>query len=284
MRTPFYFLLLAAVLLAACSGDGEHRRALDAAYSLINDRPDSALAILDAMPQPEATLLSKGQLRRWQLLRLMAQNKCDTIFRSDSLQRVLTDYYDQHGTPNERMWAHYLLGRAYYDMGEMPMALKEYLSAVESADTLSEGCDFWNLCRVYFMLSELHLQSMLPREMLSTLSLAQTTAGKAGDTLSAIMAVSRKALAYEILGDDDSIIICSEEASRLSLRQGQRALSSQCLSVAVPPLVKKGELEKAARYINLYEGFSGFFDDSHDIQVGSEIYYHTKGSYYLEGC
>ncbi len=70
----------------------------------MGDRPDSALGILDAMPQPEATLLSKGQLRRWQLLRLMAQNKCDTVFRSDSLQRVLTDYYDRHGTPNERMW------------------------------------------------------------------------------------------------------------------------------------------------------------------------------------
>ena len=42
----------------------------------------------------------------------MAQNKCDTVFRSDSLQHVLTDYYDRHGTPNERMWAHYLLGRA----------------------------------------------------------------------------------------------------------------------------------------------------------------------------
>ena len=77
----------------------------------MGDRPDSALGILDAMPQPEATLLSKDQLRRWQFLRLMAQNKCDTVFRSDSLQRVLTDYYDRHGTPNERMWAHYLLGR-----------------------------------------------------------------------------------------------------------------------------------------------------------------------------
>ena len=65
MRTPLYFLLLAAVLLAACSGGGDERRALDTAYRLLNDRPDSALGILDAMPQPEATLLSKGHICAW---------------------------------------------------------------------------------------------------------------------------------------------------------------------------------------------------------------------------
>ncbi len=34
----------------------------------------------------------------------MAQNKCDIVFRSDSLHLTLTDYYDRHDTPNEKMW------------------------------------------------------------------------------------------------------------------------------------------------------------------------------------
>ena len=101
MKRLFYLLLLASVLLAACSG-GEHRRALDTAYALINERPDSTLAILDSL-EPMAQGLSRPNLRRWQLLCLMAQNKCDTVFHSDSLLLLLTDYYDRHGTPNEKM-------------------------------------------------------------------------------------------------------------------------------------------------------------------------------------
>ena len=34
--------------------------------------------------------------------------------------------------------AHYLLGRAYYDHGEVPMALECYQKAAECADTLSQ--------------------------------------------------------------------------------------------------------------------------------------------------
>ena len=124
------YIIAIILILAACAGGGRERAALDAAQSVINHRPDSALAILDSL-EPSSQEFSRSTLRRWQLLRLMAQNKCDTVFRSDSLQRVLTSYYDRHGTPNEQMWAHYLLGRAYFDMGEAPLAQREFLAAVE---------------------------------------------------------------------------------------------------------------------------------------------------------
>ena len=121
MRKLLYIISV-TILLAACVGSGKERAALDRAQAVINDRPDSALAILDSL-EPSSQDFSRPNLRRWQLLRLMAQNKCDTVFRSDSLQLVLTGYYDRHGTPNEKMAAYYMLGRAYSDMGEAPHAL-----------------------------------------------------------------------------------------------------------------------------------------------------------------
>ena len=57
--------------------------------------------------------------------------------------------------PNERMMAHYLLGRAYSDMGEAPLALRAYQDAVSCADTISADCDWWNLCRVMLQISYL---------------------------------------------------------------------------------------------------------------------------------
>lgn len=55
----------------------------------------------------------------------------------DSLLLEATHYYDRHGTPNQQMRAHYLLGCAYRDKGEAPAALQSYQDAVDCADTLS---------------------------------------------------------------------------------------------------------------------------------------------------
>lgn len=96
-KFPFILLIL---LIVQCTSNSHVHRALDSAYQLMNHHPDSALAILDSL-EPSSRNFSQENLRQWQLLRLMAQNKSDTVFRSDSLQQVLVDYYDQHGTPNE---------------------------------------------------------------------------------------------------------------------------------------------------------------------------------------
>ena len=280
MRKLLY-IIITTILLAACVGGGKERAAFDAAQAIINDRPDSALAILDSL-EPSSQEFTRSTLRRWQLLRLMAQNKCDTVFRSDSLQLILTDYFDRHGTPNEKMWAHYLLGRAYYDMGEAPLAQKAFLDAAEKADTSAADCDYWNLCRVYFQLSNLHYISMLPKEMLSALNSASACAEKSGDTLSVIAVIAKKALVYELSDKQDSVILFAEEAYRQFLRYGQKELACQYLSIAIPPLIKKGNLAKSSEYISLYEENSGYFDDNKNIQEGREIYYHTKGLFYLE--
>ena len=44
-------------------------------------------------------------------------------FTSDSTMLQVVDYYDSHGTPNERLRAHYMLGCVYRDLGEAPHAL-----------------------------------------------------------------------------------------------------------------------------------------------------------------
>jgi hypothetical protein len=74
----------------------------------------------------------------------------------DSLLLEATKYYDRHGTANQQMRAHYLLGCAYRDMGEAPAALQSYQDAVDRADTLSSDCDYQRLMAVYGQMSELY--------------------------------------------------------------------------------------------------------------------------------
>ena len=42
-------------------------------------------------------------------------------FTTDSVMKDAVSFYDRHGSANERMRAHYLLGCVYRDLGEAPL-------------------------------------------------------------------------------------------------------------------------------------------------------------------
>ena len=69
------------------------------------------------------------------LMQAKAQNENFEPFTSDSTMLRVVDYYDSHGTANEQMLAHYLLGCVYRDLGDAPRALECYHDAVSKADT-----------------------------------------------------------------------------------------------------------------------------------------------------
>ena len=76
------------------------------------------------------------------------RNRTDQPFTIQDVEPYV-QFFDNHGTPNDRLLAHYLLGRAYYEHGEAPMALECYHDAIDCADTTSKDCDYAQLSRVY---------------------------------------------------------------------------------------------------------------------------------------
>ena len=279
MRKLLY-IVIAIILLAACVGNGKERTVLDRAQAIINDCPDSALVILDSL-EPSSHDFSTENLRRWQLLRLMAHNKCYLSFSSDSLQQELVKYYDRNGTSNERMIAHSLLGRALSDMGETPEAMRCCQDAIACADTTSIDCDWWNLSRICLQLADECYMSYLPMEMKEALILSRSSANHAKDTITSTIAYSRLSEVYELLEMRDSAAIVIREAARLFKNYGRDDWASQTLSLLIEDEVEKGNLEEAQRIVDYYEGSSGFFDDNHEIEAGREIYYYSKGIFYL---
>ena len=133
-------IVVLAMMLFACTSS-QHRAVLDSADSLMNARPDSALTLLNAL-LPDTDQMRKGDLMRFHLLRTNAENKCDTVLtaRHAALMRRVCDYYDNTTSTrreaNNRMLAHYLLGRCYDDMGEAPAALEEFHVAINSKASL----------------------------------------------------------------------------------------------------------------------------------------------------
>ena len=93
-------------------------------------------------------------------------NRNGQPFTIDDVQPYV-HFFDDHGTANDRLLAHYLLGLAYYDHGEAPMALKCYQDAVDCADTTDADCDYAQLARVYAQMSQVFYSQELYQEQLT---------------------------------------------------------------------------------------------------------------------
>ena len=274
------YLIIGVVLLMACSERQEYVRMLEQAKTLMHDEPDSALMIIDSLGQHEAEF-GKSFRMRYRLHRLNALNKVDTLFRSTDEAKELAEYFDDHGTPNEQMLAYYLLGRAYYDIHEAPMALSCFQTASEKADTTADDCDFRQLSRVYGQMSKIFYQQNLMRQSLEKASASELYGWKGKDTLNSLRSMGGKIVVYKRMNETDSAINLCEKVSALLNKYGYRNYSAAYLSTILQELLDKGEIKKVERYIRTYEAESDYFDSNNNIEKGREFYYYTKGLYYM---
>ena len=208
------------------------------------------------------------------------RNRNDQPFTATDVQPYV-DFFDDHGTPNDRLLAHYLLGRAYHDHGEAPMALQCYQDALDCADTLSTDCDFAQLARVYGQMAQIFYEQGLYKQELVHIDHSVKYAWKGKDTLLALRNYEQESPAYNRTGNIDSAITVIENVFNKYNQYGKSVNAAISLGLIIKPLIDKGELQKAKDYMNIYESYSGRFDSLGNIETGREIYYKTKGLYFL---
>lgn len=275
MKNVVYIFSLLLVL-AGCTGTSRQPQ-LVAADSLLQTSPDSSLKQLKRMDMPQ----SRADRMYYYLLLADVANKCYDTLPSDSILQEVADFYDTHGTPNEQVRAHYLLGCAYRDLGEAPHALDCYHDAVLCADTTAADCDYYTLSRVHSQMASLLGEQMLPYEQLEELRLQYSDAMRAKDTLCALNAISQTITTYEVLGYNDSIKIKSDYLSKFYLEKGFTNKAAIALGGMIIPFLRDCRFVEAKRIMTIYEKESGLFDEYGNIEEGREIYYSAKGRYYI---
>lgn len=134
-------ILLSTVLLTtgSCDRHGAAWDKLDMAESLMNARPDSALAVLESIPAFD--IKGKETSARYALLKSMALDKnCIDTTTFDMLQLAI-DYYIEHGSPDEQLRTYYYQGRIYQNQGNQDLAMQSFMRGKEycqkSSDTLT---------------------------------------------------------------------------------------------------------------------------------------------------
>lgn len=201
---------------------------------------------------------------------------------SDSQLVEAVAYYDRHGTPNERMRAHYLLGCSYRDMGEAPKALACYHDAADCADTLSSDCDYELLSKVYGQISMLFYERYLHKAMIRPLQLAIGAAQKGNNIALVANHFESLGSAYEQSGDMDKAIDAYKKAVQNFKKAGLPTDAYISTGMLASAYVSAGQLSDADSCMRVYEQHSGLFQPDGSIVAGKEVYYYVKGLYFLK--
>ena len=279
MKKIIFLLLTVVTLLVGCTTQTGSHETIERAKQLMNEYPDSALALLDSL-QPYQGAFSKSMRMDFMMQRLNAQNKCDTIFRSDSIAKILVDYYAHHGTSNQRMLANYLAGRVYYDMGELPYALQFYQDAAEAADTTRADCDLYTLYAVYGQMAQLFHAQFLPEDEMIALRAAEQCAWKDNDTLSALMAYELRIRPYYLKNEKDSVLFILNHVRDLYLQYGYRENVARVLPSIISICIDRKQYAESSKLMNVFEKESAWFDENGQyLHQGS--YFYDKGRYLL---
>jgi len=183
--------------------------------------------------------------------------------------------------PTTACWPTYLLGRAYHEHGEAPMALQCYQDALDCADTLSTDCDYAQLARVYGQMAQIFYEQGLYRNQLEHGRQSTIYAWKGKDTLAALMSYQQECQVYRNLNMPDSLLYICEHVSQLYRQYGYSDYSAISLFYTFSTLIHRREFDKVRKYMLLYESESEYFDSIGNIQRGREIYYRIKGLYFL---
>ena len=279
-RLPFIILAFLSLMVSCSRGDRELAAGFLLADSLMEANPDSGLAYLQGL-KGQAEKSSKADRYRYQLLLAKAMNKAYAPFTSDSVMKDVAQYYDRHGSPNERMMAHYLLGCVYRDLDSLPQALLQYEEAISQADTISEDCDFKTLGRIYGQAAEAYYESYMPQNTLEASWNHIRYGLRAKDSVGVISGYDFIADAYSLMGKEDSEIYYHEKASRLYEKHQMLEEAAMSLGALIETYTKRKDLKNASRCLHRYERESGLFDGKGNIVPGREIFYYGKGLYFL---
>jgi len=121
------FLLMSALVMSC--GNKEAARIMNSAENVMWTRPDSALATLESIDT--LALKTKAQRARYSLLYTMALDRNHLTIPNLRVIKLAANYYERHGSNDDKMKMYFYLGTAQFDTGDPESAIASYIRAKE---------------------------------------------------------------------------------------------------------------------------------------------------------
>lgn len=191
----------------SCSGDRATDALLSEAESVIDSLPHKAYDIL--LETDSIADFNRAQRARWNLLITRAMDKAYMEHTTDSLIRETVAYFEKREVPQELMLSYYTMGRVSHELGDVPMAQKYYLKALEPALTLRDSS---YLTRINHHLGFNYILQDLPEEALPYLKAFERYATDLNDREDIRSANRDIGRAYSLLDQPDSALLYYRKA------------------------------------------------------------------------
>ncbi len=237
--------LIFYIFLFACHRDSDKTSLLHRADSLMQEFPDSALAILESIPHVEK--LSGSNRADYAIFLTRARTKMYIHESSDSLIRYAVDYYKRSWNDERKMQAYYYRGCVYRDMRCMDLAVKDFLQALKVIPKESEhlylGAIYENLAGCYEE-QNLYEDAMRAHHKAHEIYIKQ----KKDDGL--FYAVRGIGYVFMLQHQLDSALVYYQEALDIAENIGEDYYKSLILGELGILYSEEGESQKANQYIS----------------------------------
>ena len=134
IRTAVTVLVLCVAL--SCSDDTAVMAELDRAEAVMEEYPDSALALLDSLDRSRLT--TREAKARHSLLYSQALDKNYIDLSTDSIINPAVKYYSRHGSPDDRLKTQYYLGCIFRNAGDRERAMEHFVEAERYVDRATD--------------------------------------------------------------------------------------------------------------------------------------------------
>lgn len=270
------------LLMTSCVSEEEKltRNYLACVDTLIDKDPHGADSIMRII-EPFVKDMPEDVQMKWRLydVNLIGKLRKEMPEPKDFFDVV--EFFDNNGTPNERMRAHLMLGYLSYYSGDAPAALESYYSGIECADTLSSDCDYRTLMCLWGQTAHVLHWQRLPNEEIKAREKNIWYAYKAGLIEEALKSTAFLITPYILLRDTNQALKQTEIAADLYRKHNFHHKVAGVYPFAIYVYLNRGQYDKAYKYIKLIEETSDMFDENHNITLNRERYNYALGLYQL---
>ena len=241
------FLLLCATFFS-CRDGGRAEGILRTADSLMEEHPDSALAILK---RDSLEICRSGKdFRLWYALsRTEADDKCYIQHVSDSSIRIAAGCYDSYGSALQRVRADYLLGRVYCDMHLYGHALTSFNKAI-AVDAENDSVINRYKARAATWAGYVYEVEGLHKDALRYNKLAYGYTKKAGAQVTEIYSLRDIGRSYRDLKRNDIAIPYYQQAAKKAKAIDDANLYNMVMEELAGIYIEEGRLDEAYAALN----------------------------------
>ena len=266
MRILFFTQLISlCLLISSCNHGSVTTSLLSEAEKVMTEYPDSALKLLQSIPNPEG-LTGKAQAD-YALLYSQALDKNYIDTANDSLIQVAVNYYQDRSDAKARFYTYYYLGRVHVNGGRLDLATLAFMNAEQEVEALG---DDYAAGLLYTQMGDIYREYYDSSKALESYRQATDYFDRAGKHQHKLWGMLSQSAVYDTMGQKEKAydILCGVLSE--AREREEASLAKFCLGDLIMLCL---EMEKQADALSFYRELV----DNYSIEGFTPSFYASLG-------